>query len=324
MNVALESPPPPKRTSGTPVGLFSREEFYHRHTDCAHLNNKRRHEHVVTPQSCFGIDSSVARDGASNFVGVANQETSHYYIYNHDTRVPLVDSSQHSQQKRTRLQASTQVYQDRQRGSGIWQTTKNTETLFKALKALFPRMSDESIAHVLEECGDDIDSAIRRLNDLQLSTPSCSKETASKSPSRSESQHSVRNHTIVVKTEWVDTLVEQMSVAQDVDDAKQRATQVLQSALLQSHQEVSEHIDALQKENTILKRAVGIQNSKIHELSEDRKNVDQVLSEVHELKEKCHALEVQNYSLQLHLKQATSQQDGCRTPGGAPNNPDVF
>jgi len=190
----------------------------------------------------------------------------------------------------------------------------------KALKALFPRMSDESIAHVLEECGDDIDAAIRRLNDLQLSTPSCSKE--GKSSSQGESlQHS----NVIVKQEWVDALVDQMSVAKNLDDAKERATHVLQSALVNSHQELMEHADAVQKENAILKRAVGIQNTKIHDLVEERKNIEQVMSEVHQLKDKCHALEMHNYSLQLHLKQATSsQQDGCRTPGGGPSNPDVF
>jgi len=167
------------------------------------------------------------------------------------------------------------------------------------LKALFPRMSDESIAHVLEECGDDVDAAIRRLNNLQLSTPSCSKEPEGKSQSRSEPlQHS----TVAVKAEWVDALVEQMSVAKNVDDAKERATQVLQSALVSSQQELMEHVDAVQ-----------------------RKNIDHIVSEVHQLKDKCHALEMHNYSLQLHLKQATSsQQDGCRTPGGGPSNPDVF
>lgn len=305
MIVALESPPPPERTTGTPVGLHTREDIYHHHRQGSH---KRRHEHTGQPETGFGVDSSLERADISD---------SGTYCYSGEARAPLVD---YTQQKRTRFHASTSYQQVRQ--PEALQLTRNTETLLKALKALFPRMSDESIAHVLEECGEDVDAAIRRLNDLQLSTPSCSKEVVGKSPLRTDS---VQTNGGVVKQEWVDALVEQMSVAKDVDDAKERATQVLQSALVNSHQQVMEHIDAVQKENSILKRAVGIQNTKIHELTEERKNIDQVLSEVHQLKDKCHALEMHNYSLQLHLKQATSsQQDGCRTPGGGPSNPDVF
>ena len=49
------------------------------------------------------------------------------------------------------------------------------ETTVLALKALFPSMSDETIADVLDKYGSDIDSAIRHLNELQLSTPGTSK-----------------------------------------------------------------------------------------------------------------------------------------------------
>lgn len=303
MIVALESPPPPERTSATPVGLHTREGIYSHHNEGS---NKRRHEFVGHSQPGFATDfPCLERDGLAR---------SGSYYNPGEARAPLLV---HTQQKRTRFQSS--LHQERQPETPHF--TRNTETLLKALKALFPRMSDETIAHVLEKCGDDVDAAIRRLNDLQLSTPSCSKEAEGKSQSRSDAlQHSIAT----VKPEWVDTLVEQMSMAKNVDDAKERATQVLQSALVNSQQELMEHADAVQKENVILKRAVGIQNTKIHELIEERKNIEHVVSEVNQLKEKCHALEVHNYSLQLHLKQATSnQQDGCRTPGG-PSNPDVF
>lgn len=321
MIVALESPPPAER-SGTPLGLRIREELFHQHSDSVQGGQKRRHEHVGQPQVGFGIDSSLGRTDIAGGVAQGNE---YYHHYSQEIRAPLSDYTQHSQQKRTRLQGSSCLYQEKEGSLGISHFTKNSETLLKALQALFPRMSDESIAHVLEECGDDIDAAIRRLNDLQLSTPSCSTEAVGKSVSRGETlQNNNRDDSNVVRREWVDALVEQMSVATDVDDAKERAAQVLQRALVNSQQEAMDHVDSVQKENSILKRAVGIQNTKIHELMEERKNVDQLLSEVNHLKEKCHALEMHNYSLQLHLKQATTRQDECRTPGGGPNNPDVF
>lgn len=183
------------------------------------------------------------------------------------------------------------------------------ETLLKALKALFPGMSDETIANVLEEFGEDVDAAIRRLNELQISNSVESKETEEHGDVKAQSAE-----------DWIDMLVQQMSMAKDVDDAKRRASEILkgfEGAVLRHS--CPQGVESMQRENTLLKRAVGIQNSKIHELSEKCKNVDEMLSKFEELKEKCHHLELQNYSLQLHLKQATCQDDVAAHP-----NPDVF
>mmetsp|Transcript_10464 Transcript_10464/g.20677 ORF Transcript_10464/g.20677 Transcript_10464/m.20677 type:complete len:276 (-) Transcript_10464:50-877(-) len=183
------------------------------------------------------------------------------------------------------------------------------ETLLKALKGLFPGMSDETIANVLEEFGEDVDAAIRRLNELQISNAVESKE--------SEEQHEGTSQSA---DDWIDMLVQQMSMAKDVDDAKQRASEVLKGfeGVVLRHA-CPQGVESMQRENTLLKRAVGIQNSKIHELSEKCKNVDEMLLKFEELKEKCHHLELQNYSLQLHLKQATCQDNVAAHP-----NPDVF
>lgn len=187
------------------------------------------------------------------------------------------------------------------------------DTLLKALKGLFPGMSDETIANVLEEFGEDVDAAIRRLNELQISN-------AVESAKESEEQQQQHEGTSQSADDWIDMLVQQMSMAKDVDDAKQRASEILkgfEGAVLRHA--CPQGVESMQRENALLKRAVGIQNSKIHELSEKCKSVDDMVLKFEELKEKCNHLELQNYSLQLHLKQATCQDDVAAHP-----NPDVF
>jgi len=55
---------------------------------------------------------------------------------------------------------------------------------------------------------------------------------------------------------------------------------------------------------------------------EKSQHVDELCAAVDALKEKCHNLEMQNYSLQLHLKQATG--DVMAVSPQPPKNPDVF
>ncbi|KAJ6372695.1 hypothetical protein OIU76_027086 [Salix suchowensis] len=47
-------------------------------------------------------------------------------------------------------------------------SSSSSSTLSEQLAAIFPDMDKQLIEKVLEECGDDLDSAIRSLNDLRL------------------------------------------------------------------------------------------------------------------------------------------------------------
>jgi len=234
-------------------------------------------------------------------------------------------SSAPSQDERTQLQS--------QKASQPSRNSYVSETLFKALKALFPSMSDETIANVLRECGEDIDGAIRRLNELQLGAGSeelhGGEEQLRDGQTRASAQEEGVARDRCVSGEWVDALVGQMSQASDVEDAKRRAEGVLHGVLAEEGRKAREHVDCLQKENALLKRAVGIQNSKIHELTEKCKGVEELAGKLQEVKARCQALEMHNYSLQVHLKQATSSSlggphghSGLDKDGG--NNPDVY
>lgn len=136
--------------------------------------------------------------------------------------------------------------------------------------------------------------------------------------------------------QWVGDLVSEMTQATSVPDAKNRAAAILQSfeqtVLEHSTSTQPQQLTEAQRENVILKRAVGIQNAKIQDLmlmlsnnnggGGSAEEVAQLRATVQELQQRLHAAEVQNYSLQLHLRQAT---DGDSDPMQSVfRNPDVF
>lgn len=73
--------------------------------------------------------------------------------------------------------------------------------------------------------------------------------------------------------DWVEALVQQMAGAKDVDDARERASRVLQAfeqaVLRQSARSqpdmaaLRNHLNELSRDNHILKRAVAIQNTRM-------------------------------------------------------------
>lgn len=77
------------------------------------------------------------------------------------------------------------------------------------------------------------------------------------------------------------------------------------------------------REGQLLKRAVAIQNARLQELAGKEAEVAQLQRVLEGFQQKVHALEVQNYSLALHLRQATDGKDDGLAPGFR-KNPDVF
>ncbi|EFN57660.1 hypothetical protein CHLNCDRAFT_142806 [Chlorella variabilis] len=230
-------------------------------------------------------------------------------------------------------------------------------TTVTALRGLFPEMSDKVIADVLAEYGDNIDAAIKHLTDLRLSAASSSaaiSEQAAAMAAAAAEQHQQQQQqqsaaeapssngggtatTAVPKSaeEWVDFVVHEMAAAKDMADARARASKVLQ-AFEQAAVQHSKHqgsapdperlrgqLCEAQRENQLLKRAVAIQNARLQELSGKEAEVAQLRQMLEGFQQKVHALEVQNYSLALHLKQAADGKDAMQA-AGFKNNPDVF
>ncbi|KAK9790527.1 hypothetical protein WJX73_010845, partial [Symbiochloris irregularis] len=130
--------------------------------------------------------------------------------------------------------------------------------------------------------------------------------------------------------EWVDALVRHISEAQGVEDARARASQVLQAfqhALALAHRKeaddvMRDRLGELTRENGILKRAVAIQAQRIQGASSSSAHENMRLrSQVAEYEAKLHSLELSNFSLAMHLKAATGSA-GIGLANGRP--PDVF
>jgi 3-oxoacyl-[acyl-carrier-protein] synthase III len=129
-----------------------------------------------------------------------------------------------------------------------------------------------------------------------------------------------------------------MSSAANLEDARARAARVLQSFELQvqaaerqsqaaannkggsagDQQRSSQQVADLLRDNAILKKAVQIQNSRMQEVSEKEAQLASMQQLLTQHQEKIRMLEMSNYSLTLHLRQAESG------PMRQHRNPDVF
>ncbi|KAK8503417.1 hypothetical protein V6N12_034812 [Hibiscus sabdariffa] len=223
------------------------------------------------------------------------------------------------------------------------------------LQALFPRMDLELLEKALLECGNDIDSAIKRLQELCLGAPeaggekTCPVEESSTTVEQgilTNDGEAVAAAAVTVQNPpasenlpvdgaaWVDLFVREMVSATSMDDAKARASRllaVLENSIskraaeetAQSFQKenimLKEQIGALIQENTVLKRAVAIQHERQKEYQDKNQELQHLKQLVSQYQEQLRTLEVNNYALIMHLKQAHPSNS---IPGRF--NPDIF
>ncbi|XWS72962.1 hypothetical protein CRYUN_Cryun02cG0084500 [Craigia yunnanensis] len=224
--------------------------------------------------------------------------------------------------------------------------------LIDQLITIFPEMDKQVLERALEECGDDLDSAIRSLNELRLGSANRNAAANDKTGvelegnAQLQAQGVAANGDVPTKeqtapevfsmdgSDWVELFVREMLKASNIDDARARASRALEvleksiralagAEVAQNfHQEnmmLKEQLETLIQENTILKRAVAVQ----HERQKEYENKSQELQHLKQLasqyQEQLRTLEVNNYALTIHLKQA---QQSSSIPGRF--NPDVF
>ncbi|CAF1928740.1 hypothetical protein HID58_066192 [Brassica napus] len=208
----------------------------------------------------------------------------------------------------------------------------SSSLLLHHLAALFPEMDNQILERAIEECGDDLDSAIRSLNQLRL-------ESADKNSEESKVQGGSGKEEVLNLdgTEWVELFVREMMNASDMKDAKDRASRALQaleksiypragsdaamqSSLQQENSMLRQQLEAIVQENGLLKRAVVTQQKRQRETEDQSQELQRLRQMVTQYQEQLRTLEVNNYALTLHLKQA--QQNNSSIPGRY--NPDVF
>ncbi|KAJ0233677.1 hypothetical protein HA466_0280270 [Hirschfeldia incana] len=217
--------------------------------------------------------------------------------------------------------------------------------LLNHLAAIFPDMDHQILERAIEECGDDIDSAIRCLNQLRLestnknSESSSIQEEAKVEASQQQQQQQGKEEEVLNMdgTEWVDLFVREMMNASDMKDAKDRAARALealeksikaragadaemQSRLQQENSMLRQQLEAIVQENSLLKRAVVTQQKRQRESEDQSQELQHLRQMVTQYQEQLRTLEVNNYALTLHLKQA--QQNNGSIPGRF--HPDVF
>lgn len=212
-------------------------------------------------------------------------------------------------------------------------------------------MDKKLIEQALESNGHDLDLAIKSLNDLRLgyagNNPGGSGILSDAHPQQGNqpqvngdveggsAKDSLASRTSPVDgAAWVEHFVREMSAASNVDDARVRASRALEAfeksvythasaeAAKNFQQEnlvLKEQVQALLQENGILKRAVSIQHERQKEYEAKSEEVQQLKQLLSQCQEHIRTLEVNNYALAMHLKQA---QQNKNIPGRS--NPDVF
>ncbi|KAH7659949.1 UBA-like protein [Dioscorea alata] len=230
----------------------------------------------------------------------------------------------------------------------------NSEILDR-LRSLFPDMDHQILQRALEAAGNDLDSAIKSLNNLHLKAvkvklPSALGESVPEAEPSIEppNEGSVNGNFGDVTTgissvpialptdgpEWVDLFVREMMSANNVDDARARASRVLEvleksimarvtSEAMQNFEKenivLKEQMKVLLHENNILKRAVAIQHERQKEYEARNQELQHLKQLVVKYQEQLRTLEVNNYALAMHLKQA---QESSSMPGRF--HPDIF
>ncbi|KAK9066293.1 hypothetical protein SSX86_013614 [Deinandra increscens subsp. villosa] len=208
------------------------------------------------------------------------------------------------------------------------------------LRAVFPNMDKQLLEKALEESGNDLDSAIKSLNELRLGHVDGNSSTVPLSNTATSDKYAtIENSSVHANTprngaEWVELFVNEMMNATSVDDARSRAMRMLESleksikersggeAAQNLHKEntvLKEQIEVLLRENTILKRAVAIQHERQKDYDENTQEVQHLKQLLMVHQEQLRTLQVNNYALTMHLKQA---QEGNSIPGRF--HPDVF
>lgn len=214
-------------------------------------------------------------------------------------------------------------------------------SLVDKLMEAFPLMDRQVLERTLEECGDDIDAAIKRLHELCIGSSEEGSGSANRVGAQVEQEQSapIANSTAQNSlpkdgNQWVELFVNEMMSSSSVDDARMRAAKVLEvlekSVREQATAEVADNyrkenimlkqqIQALMNDNNILKRGIQIQHERQKDFDVKNQEVEQLKQMLSQYQEQLTKLEMTNYNLSWHLKQA---QPSGSIPGHF--NPDVF
>ncbi|KAK6156502.1 hypothetical protein DH2020_010750 [Rehmannia glutinosa] len=197
----------------------------------------------------------------------------------------------------------------------------NSSSPLDHLVAQFSDMDRQVLEKALEESGDDLDSAIKRLNLIQSSAAANIPDAYQKIETQFSAQGTVVNNGGTAPreeqpggsnfpadgAEWVDLLVREVLNGSNMEDKKARVSRALESlekfiylnATAEAAQRfqnenivLKQQLEALIQENTILKRAVTIQHERQKEFQEMGQELHQLKQLVSQYQEQLRTLEV--------------------------------
>ncbi|XP_047306407.1 uncharacterized protein LOC124909817 [Impatiens glandulifera] len=169
----------------------------------------------------------------------------------------------------------------------------------------------------LKECNDDLDLAIKSLNDL-MDLPRGKIEVKTQLQDSGNHVSSSKDPVIMNGTDWVDHFVREMMNASNMDAARIRASQALElfekcvisrttnqaaQTFQQENNLLKEQLEAIIYENRILKRAVNLQHKKHQEHEDSSQEMHHLKKILSQHQEQLRTLEVNNYALKMQLEQ---------------------
>ncbi|KAL5183529.1 hypothetical protein HKD37_17G047398 [Glycine soja] len=194
----------------------------------------------------------------------------------------------------------------------------------------FASLLHHLLEKVLQDCGNDIDSAIRSLNQLRLGgappPPSLDSTLIASDTAPPQFQGEAKCDAEVAGSddpvaglnyptngaEWVELFALEKSICA-------RASAETERNIHQENKVLKEQVEALVQENVILKCAICIQHERQKEYEDRNQELKHLKQLVSQYQEQVRALEVNNYALTMHLKQA---EQSSSIPGRF--HPDVF
>ncbi|KFK42377.1 hypothetical protein AALP_AA2G248300 [Arabis alpina] len=220
--------------------------------------------------------------------------------------------------------------------SPIWSSPSSP---IDQLRSAFPHLELTVLVKALEEHGSDLNAAMKSLYALVSAKEKEAEELAARGVIGETEV--VAGGTIPVSDnlptsgdDWVELLVREMAQSTGTDDAKARASRVLEAlekmlsarALEEAGKKfqeekvaVQQQLEALIKDNSVLKRAVAIQHERQKASDDANQQLELFKHLIPQYQEKLRNLEVNNYALRMQLQQV---EHGNSMPTRF--NPDVF
>ncbi|ESQ27032.1 hypothetical protein EUTSA_v10019034mg [Eutrema salsugineum] len=208
------------------------------------------------------------------------------------------------------------------------------------LRTAFPHLELTVLVKALEEHGSDLNAAMKSVYSLVSAEVKEAEELAS-GDANAETD-AVAGETLTASDnppptsgdDWVELLVREVTQSTGADVAKARAARVLEALekmisaraveeagkkFQEENVAVQQQLEALIKDNTVLKRAVAIQHERQKAFDDANQQLELLKHLIPQYQEKLRTLEVNNYALRMHLQQV---EHGNSMPERF--NPDVF